>query len=279
MKIEIIPCLNDNYSYLIFEQETNTVSIVDPSEFSACDKIISKYKRLDFILNTHHHFDHVDGNIRLKEKYNSKVLGFSGDKNRIPGIDILLKENQKKRIENLEFNVIFVPGHTKGHIAFYFKKEKIVFTGDTLFSLGCGRVFEGTHKDMFNSLNKLKNLPQETKVYCGHEYTKNNLDFCLKHQSNNSALKEKSLHIYSQLKDKLPTIPTSIGEELKTNIFLKCDDKNLKEALNLKDSPDHEIFSKLRDLKDAFWPQYSWLDVIAGYIAWKLKKENLWHLQ
>ena len=279
MKIEISPCLNDNYSYLIFEQETNTVSIVDPSEFSACDKIISKYKRLDFILNTHHHFDHVDGNIRLKEKYNSKVLGFSGDKNRIPGIDILLKENQKKRIGNLEFNVIFVPGHTKGHIAFYFKKEKIVFTGDTLFSLGCGRVFEGTHKDMFNSLNKLKNLPQETKVYCGHEYTKNNLDFCLKHQSNNSALKEKSLHIYSQLKDKLPTIPTSIGEELKTNIFLKCDDKNLKEALNLKDSPDHEIFSKLRDLKDAFWPQYSWLDVIAGYIAWKLKKENLWHLQ
>ena len=103
MKIEIIPCLNDNYSYLIFEQETNTVSIVDPSEFSACDKIISKYKRLDFILNTHHHFDHVDGNIRLKEKYNSKVLGFSGDKNRIPGIDILLKENQKKK--NWKFRI------------------------------------------------------------------------------------------------------------------------------------------------------------------------------
>ena len=144
MKIEIIKCLNDNYSYLIFEEGTNTVSIIDPSEFMPCDKVIQKNKKLDYILNTHHHADHVDGNIKLKEKYNSKIMGFEDDKDRIPGIDILLKNEQNQKIGNLDFKTIFIPGHTKGHVAFYFKNEKIVFTGDTLFSLGCGRVFEGT---------------------------------------------------------------------------------------------------------------------------------------
>ena len=252
MKIEIIQCLNDNYSYLIFEKKTNTVSIIDPSEFIACDKVIKKYNKLDYILNTHHHADHIDGNIELKKKYNSKILAFNNDKHRIPGIDIFLKENQDQRIGDLSFKVIYIPGHTKGHIAFYFEKEKIAFTGDTLFSLGCGRVFEGTHRDMFNSLNKLKKLPSQTKVYCGHEYTKTNLEFCLKLDPKNSFLKKKSSQVNSRLKNNLPTIPTTIGEELKTNIFLRCDDRVIKEALNLKDSQDHEVFSKLRDLKDAF---------------------------
>ena len=252
MKIEIIPCLSDNYSYLIFERDTNTVAIVDPSEFSTCDCVIKKYKKLDYILNTHHHADHVDGNMQLKKKYNSKIMGFVGDQKRIPGINILLKENQNYEIGNLFFKVIFIPGHTNGHIAFYFEKEKIVFTGDTLFSLGCGRVFEGTHEDMLNSLNKLKILPLETKVYCGHEYTKTNLDFCLKYDPHNSILKEKSLRINSKLEKNLPTIPTTISEELKTNIFLRCNDNVIKQGLNLKESSDQEIFTKLRDLKDAF---------------------------
>ena len=133
MKVEIIPCLNDNYSYLIHEKKTNTVSIVDPSEFKACDAVINNYKKLDFILNTHHHADHVGANLELKKKYNSKILGSNSDKDRIPGIDMLLKENQKQKIGNLEFEVIFVPGHTKGHIVFFFSKEKVAFTGDTLF--------------------------------------------------------------------------------------------------------------------------------------------------
>ena len=252
MRIEIIPCLNDNYSYLIFEKETGTVSIVDPSEYDACDKIIKKYKKLDYILNTHHHTDHVDGNLELKKKYNSKIIGFNLDKDRIPGIDILLKDSQKKRIGNLEFKVIFIPGHTKGHIAFYFEKNNVVFTGDTLFSLGCGRIFEGSHKDMFQSLNKLKKLPAQTKVYCGHEYTKTNLDFCLKYDSTNILLDKKSKLISSQLKDNVPTIPTTIGEELKMNVFLRYDDVDVKQTLNMKRSSDQEIFAKLRDLKDAF---------------------------
>ena len=252
MKIEIISCLKDNYSYLIFEKKTNTVSIIDPSDFNSCDKIIKKYKKLDYVLNTHHHFDHVDGNLKLKDKYNSKIIGFEKDKDRIPGIDITLNDKQEFKIGNLKFTVIFVPGHTKGHIAFYFEKEKILFSGDTLFSLGCGRIFEGTHKEMLNSLHKLKKLSPETKVYCGHEYTKKNLDFCIKYDPNNHFLRKKVNSVNSKLENKLPTIPTTIGDEIKTNIFLRCDDKGLKKALNLKDSSEQELFTKLRDLKDAF---------------------------
>ena len=249
MNIEIISCLDDNYSYLIHEEKTNTVAIIDPSEFDPCDELIKKkYKKLDYILNTHHHHDHVGGNKMLKAKYNSTVLGFDGDKDRIPCIDKFLKDNQNFKIGNLNILVIFIPGHTKGHIAFYLEKEKIVFTGDTLFSLGCGKIFEGTYKQMFNSLNKLKNLPAATKVYSGHEYTKKNLDFCLTYDPNNEFLKKKAEWINSNN----ITMPSSIGEELKTNIFLRCEEQSIKDALNLKNSSDQEIFVKLRDLKDNF---------------------------
>ena len=253
MKIEIIPCLNDNYSYLIHDEISNTVAIVDPSEFIPCDTIISKnYKKLDFILNTHHHYDHVGGNEELKKKYNSKILGFENDKNRIPHIDIVLKDNQEFKIGTLNFTTIFIPGHTRGHVAFYFKKERVVFSGDTLFSLGCGRVFEGTYKQMFQSLNKLKNLPGETKVYCGHEYTFKNLEFCLKFNPNNDFLKKKKDDIKLSLKNKKPTIPSTIADEIKGNIFFRVNDPDIKKAINLENSPDIEIFTKLRDLKDNF---------------------------
>ena len=253
MKIEIIPCLNDNYSYLIHDEISNTVTIVDPSEFIPCDTIISKnYKKLDFILNTHHHYDHVGGNEELKKKYNSKVLGFENDKNRIPQIDTVLKDNQEFKIGTLNFTTIFIPGHTRGHVAFYFKKERVVFSGDTLFSLGCGRVFEGTYKQMFQSLNKLKNLPGETKVYCGHEYTFKNLEFCLKFNPNNDFLKKKKDDIKLSLKNKKPTIPSTIADEIKANIFFRVNDPDVKKAINLENSTDIEIFTKLRDLKDNF---------------------------
>ena len=253
MNIDIIPCLNDNYSYLIKDDQTNTVAIIDPSEFGPCDKkILQKYKKLDFILNTHHHFDHVGGNKELKKKYGSKVLGFEKDKQRIPSIDTLLTDGQKFKIGNLNFKTIFIPGHTLGHIAFYLEEEKVVFTGDTLFSLGCGRVFEGTYQQMFNSLNKIKNLPEDTKIYCGHEYTKNNLGFCLKFNPTNNYLKDKVKVIEAKIKAKEPTIPSTIKDEILTNIFLRYDDLNVKTALNLKNASDLEIFTKLRDLKDNF---------------------------
>ena len=253
MNIEIIPCLNDNYSYLIHEEKTNTVAIIDPSEFEPCDEVVkNRYKKLDYILNTHHHYDHVGGNEKLKKKYGSTVLGFEGDKDRIPAIDKFLNDNQNFKIVNLSFLVIFIPGHTNGHVAFYSEKEKIIFTGDTLFSLGCGRVFEGTNEQMYNSLNKFKKLPPDTKVYCGHEYTKKNLEFCIKYEPHNKYLKKKEDWINAKIMANLPSIPVSIEEELNTNIFLRCNEQEVKTALNLNNSSEQEIFAKLRDLKDNF---------------------------
>jgi len=253
MIIDIIPCLNDNYSYLICDEETNNVIIVDPSEFLSCDKVISqKYKKLDYILNTHHHYDHVGGNEELKNKYNAKVFGFNGDRDRIPNIDKLLKDNHEFKIGNLNFTTLFIPGHTKGHVAFYLKEEKVIFTGDTLFSLGCGRVFEGTNEQMFNSLKRIKSLPENTKIYCGHEYTQKNLEFCIKFDPNNKYLIMKKESIAEKIKKRKPTLPSTLADEIKTNIFLRYDDLDIKKQLNLMEASDLEIFSKLRDLKDNF---------------------------
>ena len=253
MNIEIISCLNDNYSYLIHDNKSNTVAIIDPSEFAPCDKIISKkYKKLDYILNTHHHYDHVGGNKELKKKYNSKILGFKSDEERIPNIDKLLEDNEEFNIGNIKFTTLFIPGHTTGHIAFYSKTEKVIFTGDTLFSMGCGRVFEGTYSQMFNSLNRIKDLPEDTKIYCGHEYTQKNIEFCIKYNPNNDLLKKTKNTIEEKLKNGEPSIPSTLLKEKQMNIFLRTDDLDVKNILNLKKASNLEVFTKLRDLKDNF---------------------------
>ena len=253
MKVEIIKCLKDNFSYLLINEKSNNACVVDPSEPDPIiDFIQKKNINLKYILNTHHHYDHVGGNNDLKKRYGSKIVGFKDDKDRIPKIDILVEDNQIWTYEDFESKIFHIPGHTSGHICFYFEKEKIAFTGDTLFSLGCGRVFEGTHEEMFNSLNKIKNLPPDTKVYCGHEYTKSNLNFCLEYDSNNPHLKDKKIDIDKKLSSNQPTIPSTIADEIKTNIFLRCNDPEIKHRLGLKDSSDVEVFSKLRDLKDSF---------------------------
>jgi len=164
----------------------------------------------------------------------------------------LLKDDQEFKIGNLNFTTLFIPGHTRGHVAFYLKEEKIVFTGDTLFSLGCGRVFEGTNEQMFNSLNRIKSLPKNTKIYCGHEYTKKNLEFCVKFNPNNKYLIIKKKSINEKIQNKKPTLPSTVADEIKTNIFLRYDDLDVKKQLNLMEASDIEIFSKLRDLKDNF---------------------------
>ena len=239
MKVEIIKCLKDNYSYIIIDEKYNHACVVDPSEAEPIISFVeSKNIKLKFVLNTHHHYDHVGGNNDLKKKYKIKIVGFKNDKQRIPNIDILLENNEIWKSENFEAKIIHIPGHTSGHICFYFIKEKIAFTGDTLFSLGCGRIFEGTYEQMYNSLNKLKKLPPDTKIYCGHEYTLQNSLFCYKYDKNNKNLKKKILEIKHKLEKNLPTIPSTLREELTYNIFLR--------AKNLKD------FSKLRDLKDNF---------------------------
>jgi len=239
MKVEVIPCLQDNYSYLIIDKINNTACVVDPSEAKPIINFVEKESiNLKYILNTHHHFDHVGGNKDLKKKYNSTVIGYKNDSNRIPEIDVLLDDNQIWKAENFEAKIMHIPGHTTGHICFHFFREKLLFTGDTLFSLGCGKLFEGTYEDMFKSLNKIKKLPKETKIFCGHEYTLQNSKFCIEHDPENINLKKKIKEIKKKLENSLPTIPSILKDEMECNIFLKA--KNV------------ESFSKLRDLKDNF---------------------------
>ena len=213
MKIEIIRCLQDNYSYLIIDEKKNTACVVDPSESGPIIEYLENNKiNLKFILNTHHHYDHIGGNKDLKKRYEANIIGFKNDKNRIPDIDILVNDQEIWKHENFEAKIIHIPGHTLGHICFYFQ--------------------------MYKSLKKLKELPYDTKVFCGHEYTLNNSKFCIMHDQNNENLKNKIIEITKKLQNNLPTIPTTIKEELECNVFLRAD--------NLK------TFSKLRDLKDNF---------------------------
>ena len=239
MRIEIIKCLEDNFSYLFIDEENNSACVIDPSEANPIIDRVEKLKlNLKFILNTHHHFDHIGGNKDLKKKYNLKIIGFEKDKNRIPGIDIALNDKEIWKSDKFETKIFHVPGHTSGHICYHFFNQNILFTGDTLFSLGCGRIFEGTYEQMFSSLQLIKSFPEETKIYFGHEYTLKNSEFCIKHDENNSKLRKKITIVKKKLEKGLPTVPSTIKEELDCNIFLR--------------SKDIESFSKLRDLKDIF---------------------------
>ena len=253
MQVTPIPCLKDNYAYIINDENFKTIGVVDPSEAQPIITFLKKKNlKLNYVLNTHHHFDHIGGNIELKKTYNAKIVGFDGDKHRIPGIDIALKDNEKWSFGNSTAKILHIPGHTLGHICFFFDEECIAFTGDTLFSLGCGRIFEGDHKQMLKSLNKIKKLPKNTKIYCGHEYTYKNAEFCMKYDKNNVNLIKHFEKIKKLRSNDLPTIPSILEDELKSNIFLRCDQNDLKIKLNMKNQEDFKVFRKVRDLKDSF---------------------------
>lgn len=239
MRVEIIKCLQDNYSYLIIDESNNNACVVDPGEAKPIINFLEKSNiKLKYILNTHHHYDHVDGNQELKKIYKSTIVGFRGDKNRIPEIDLLLDDQQIWKADNFEAKIIHIPGHTTGHIAYHFINEKVIFTGDTLFSLGCGRIFEGTYNQMYNSLNVLKKIPVDTEIYCGHEYTLQNSKFCLEQDPDNLFLIDRISDIEKKIKNGLPTVPSTLRDELECNIFLRANDV--------------VSFTKLRDLKDNF---------------------------
>ena len=238
MLVETIKCLEDNFSYILIDKNKNAC-VVDPSEPDPIINFVEKNNiNLKYILNTHHHYDHIGGNKEIKKKYNLKIVAFKNDLHRIPDVDISVDNNQIWKAESFKAKIIHIPGHTSGHICFFFENEKIAFTGDTLFSLGCGRIFEGTYEDMFNSLLKLKELPKETKIYFGHEYTLKNSEFCIKFNKNNNKLKKKIFKIHKKIKNNIPTVPSTIEDEIACNIFLRA--KTIDE------------FSKLRDLKDNF---------------------------
>jgi len=253
MDIHIITCLKDNYAYIVENKKTKSACVIDPSEAAPIISFLNTNKlNLKYILNTHHHADHIGGNLELKKKFNSQILGFEKDKNRIPGIDILLKNKEIWNFEGSDVLVEHVPGHTSGHIFYYFKNEESVFTGDTLFSFGCGRLFEGSYLEMINSLKKIKSLPHKTKVFCGHEYTINNLKFCMEIDKNNSELKEKYTQINNSIKNKLPSVPCNLSDEIKLNVFLKFDDLKFKKRIGFEDLNEVDFFKKIRDLKDNF---------------------------
>ncbi len=241
MALEIVhfPLLHDIYDYLLREPISGLVGVVDPSVAGA--PLIEAESRgwgISHVLNTHHHWDHTGGNLEIKAATGCIVVGPSYDRDRVPGIDVEVSEKAPFIFGETAAEIIFIPGHTRGHIAFWFKQENALFVGDTLFAMGCGRLFEGTPEQMFDSLQKLKNLPDETKIYCGHEYTQNNGEFALTLDPDNEALKARMADVYALRARDLPTVPFFMSEDKKTNPFLLA-----------KDVP---TFAEVRAKKDVF---------------------------
>lgn len=254
LQIELVPCLRDNYAYLIHDEFTGTVGVVDPSEaVPIIDALTKKNRNLNYILNTHHHYDHTGGNIELKERYGAKVIGSGKDRERIPGIDIALNDGDRWMFAGHEVHVIETPGHTKGHISFHFPESGAIFTGDTLFSLSCGKLFEGTPDEMLASLKKIMSLPDDTSIYCGHEYTLSNAKFALSIEPNNEALQSYTSRV-AQLRSKgLPTIPTILKLEKSCNPFLRTSSTEIRQSLNIPASADDsEALRVIRQAKDNF---------------------------
>ncbi|GMI71872.1 glyoxalase 2-4 [Hibiscus trionum] len=254
LQIELVPCLKDNYAYLLHDTDTGTVGVVDPSESVPIIDVLSRKNRnLTYILNTHHHYDHTGGNTELKARYGAKVIGSEIDKDRIPGIDIVLKDGDKWMFAGHEVQVIETPGHTRGHISFYFPGYGAIFTGDTLFSLSCGKLFEGTPEQMFSSLQRIMSLPDDTNIYCGHEYTLSNSKFALSIEPKNEALRSYAAHV-AQLRNKgLPTIPTTLKMEKACNPFLRTSSPEIRQALDVPVTMNEaEVLGVIRRAKDNF---------------------------
>ncbi|MFZ2171558.1 MAG: hydroxyacylglutathione hydrolase [Methylococcaceae bacterium] len=248
-----IPALTDNYIYLIHEPVSGETAVVDPALAQPVLDILEKKGwRLACILNTHHHWDHVGGNLELKQKTSCKVIAPQSDSDRIPGIDRGVAEGDVITLGACPARVIATPGHTSGHIVYHFAEDNVLFCGDTLFAMGCGRLFEGTAEQMWNSLQKLKVLPASTRIYCTHEYTQTNGRFALSVEPDNRQLQQR-MEIVDQLREKhLPTVPSTIEQELATNPFFRENSPALQAAINMKYKAPIEVFAEIRRLKDKF---------------------------
>ncbi|HXM71063.1 MAG TPA: hydroxyacylglutathione hydrolase, partial [Thermoanaerobaculia bacterium] len=229
------------------------VGVVDPSEAAPVEAALSaRGWTLTHILNTHHHWDHTGGNPALKAATGAVVVGPKADRERIPAIDVAVDEGESYKLGQAEAQILFIPGHTRGHIAFWFPESKAVFCGDTLFAIGCGRTFEGTAAQMWNSLGKLKALPADTRVYCGHEYTQANARFALTVEPQNAALKSRARAVDAARAKGQPTIPSTIGEERATNPFFRADERSIAETIGLAGEDAVAVFAEVRRRKDNF---------------------------
>tara|TARA_Y100000991_G_scaffold201851_1_gene175221 strand:+ start:409 stop:1173 length:765 start_codon:yes stop_codon:yes gene_type:complete len=253
LEISIINALSDNYVYLLRNEQKNLTSVIDPGEAEPVIRFLkNKNWHLDEIINTHHHHDHIGGNDKLLAVYKSKLIAPSYDKKRISNVDIFVSDNQTLNITGVFTKVIHTPGHTLGHVCFYMPEEKCLFSGDTLFYLGCGRVFEGTMEQMWSSLVKLRSLPDDTNVYCGHEYTLSNMKFANKIDPDNELLNSVSLEIRSKRKEGLITIPFNLGIEKKVNPFFRADNDELIKSVGLNKNNASDSFREIRLEKDNF---------------------------
>jgi hydroxyacylglutathione hydrolase len=249
LEVVILPALQDNYIYVIRDHNKSVTAVVDPSDAQVVLSFLkSKSWSLDFIFNTHHHLDHVHGNIHLKKETGCQVVGSKSDAHRILGIDIQLQEKDEFKFGDHTFNIFDLSGHTLGHIGFYLESEKILFSGDVIFGLGCGRVFEGSHEQMFIALKKIKKLPPDTKIYCSHEYAEKNIEFAGKMDVANNVLKLRIKKILSLREQNLYTVPLLLHEELETNPFLRTEIHYLQELWSCK--TDLDLFSYFRNARD-----------------------------
>ena len=253
LEVHQFPCLSDNYGFLIHDREQNLTATIDTPEVGPIEAALAeKGWKLTHILNTHHHFDHAGGNEALKSKTGCQIVGPRADKARIPGIDITVGDNDTFQFGNHAAKVFDVPGHTKGHIAYWFEEDGMAFVGDTLFALGCGRLFEGTPDQMWTSLQKLMAMPDDTVIYCAHEYTQANAKFALTVEPGNADLVDRSKQIDAMRAKGTPTVPTTLGLEKKTNPFLRPMSENLQATLNMAGASLVDVFAETRRRKDNF---------------------------
>ena len=253
LQIHQFPCRSDNYGFLAHDNVSGLTASIDTPDADAVNAGLEENNwRLSHILNTHHHGDHTGANLSLKERWGCTIVGAANDAERIPGIDVRVSEGDDYAFGSMTAKVLEVPGHTTGHIAYYFESEGVAFVGDTLFALGCGRLFEGTPAMMWNSLQKLMDLPDETTVYCAHEYTQANAQFALSVEPGNDRLVARSKEIDDLRAKGLPTVPTTIGLERNTNTYLRPKSENLQSTVGLRGADLVADLAETRKRKDNF---------------------------
>lgn len=253
LEIVQIPVLSDNYIYLLHDALSSETAVVDPALAEPVLNILQQRSwSLTYLLNTHHHWDHVGGNEELKQKTGCTIFGPKTDQHRIPAIDVTLSENDTVSLGSHSARIIETPGHTHGHIVYHFNQDNALFCGDTLFVMGCGRLFEGTALQMYDSLSKLKQLPGDTRVYCAHEYSLSNANFAMTVDPDNQDLQE-TLSKIQRLRDRhQPTVPSTIARERLTNPFFRSDSQAIKNKLNMHNADPVEVFAQTRLLKDKY---------------------------
>ncbi|NNK16018.1 MAG: hydroxyacylglutathione hydrolase [Sulfitobacter sp.] len=248
-----IPCLSDNYAFLLRDDESGEVAVIDVPEAGPIKAALTERGwTLSQVWLTHHHWDHVDGLADLLAEHPAKVVGAKADEHRLPALDLAVAEGDKVTLGNLEAEIYDVSGHTVGHIAYYVPGAKACFTADSLMALGCGRLFEGTAVQMWASMQKLMALPEDTTICSGHEYTASNAKFALTVDPENTALISRSNDIDAARKKGMPTVPSTLSTELATNPFLRPADPGIRAQLGMPTAPDADVFAEIRKRKDNF---------------------------